>query len=389
MSDLDTELRGLREELNAAIPLPDFERVIGRARIRRGLQLAAIAAVVAVVAVAVPLVRAARSVPPATTPDAKDTSYILDFADLDHGYALARKCPRSTSGCAFTLYRTTDGGQTWALRYLPPALDPETGYGSATMYVLGPDAVLVDRPMRDGVDRTYSTDGGRSWHWVQTLDTGATAPLPHGALLTTRCGPQPYTETAGCPDVGTIQPRTGRFVATPTQPPLVAEQIGPSPTQSGGYWVVGRSRTTDEYGIAVSADSGRTWSVDELGLWGPDGPLTWSVVENTGVMYLLASSSVGALRVWSSTDGGKSWTFVYSEDSGPQVVGSPVAAGDGSLLVSDGMSTWKSGDGGRTFVKTEDQPFGVKWTRAGYLWLKVDRFELSGDGMHWWEFRVR
>lgn len=377
MSELDTELRGLRDELNAAIPLPDFEHVTGRVRARRRLQLGAIAAVV-VVAVAVPLLRATQSAPPATT-NAADTTYVLDFADPDHGYALARTCTPGVSGCAFTLYRTADGGRTWAPRHLPPALDPKTGYFAATMYVLGPDAVAIDQPARDHLDRMTSSDGGRTWQRSRQPGGGSeSAPLPRGALMTSRCG-VPVVRTNRCLEIGTIEPATGRFVRTPTQPPLVPMQFGPAATPSGAYWVVGQNATTDRYEIAVTADGGGTWSVSDLSASWSAGPPDWSVVENDGVMYVLADS-----RVWTSTDDGRTWTFASARSG---VAGSPIAARDGSLLVSDGASTWKSTDRGRTFVESDEKPFGVIWTRGGYLSLAP--FALSGDGLHWREFSVR
>jgi photosystem II stability/assembly factor-like uncharacterized protein len=393
MSDLDTELRGLRDELNAAIPLPDFERVTGRARNRRRLQLVTIVAVVAAVALAVPLLRAARSTP--ATKDSQRTSYVLDFADPDHGYAMARTCMPGASDCAFVLYRTADGGRTWGRRQLPPALNPTTGYRSATMYVLGPDAITIDRPDGDVLDRINSTDGGRSWDRTEPPDKGGfSAPLADGALLTARCGAQPYSKATHCPDVGTIQPGTGSFVATPTQPPLVPDQIGPAPTRDGRYWVIGRRPGTVQYSIALSADGGRTWSVSDLprpgaGVTEPEFVEvgTWSVVANEDALYVVAGD-----YVWSSTDGGRSWTYASSRDSAhptQAAVGSPIAAADRSLLVSDGTNVWRSTDRGRAFVKTDREPFGVKWTRGGYLWLKFDEFALSSDGLAWREFSVR
>lgn len=387
MSDLDTELRGLRDELTAALPLPDVERLSARARGRRRLQVVAIVAAVAAVAAAMPLVRAGRPATPATTHEERmNTSYVMDFADPDHGYALGRTCLPASSGCTFLLHRTADGGRTWASRTLPPALDTKAGYYSAVLYVLGPDAVAIG--WSDGTEpsRIHSTDGGRTWRRDDhPRQGGGAAPLDRGALLTARCAEQPFITAQQCSDLGTIRPDTGEFVATPAQPPRTPLQIGPTATRGGRYWAI--CVTAGAYAIAISADGGRTWSVSTLADDSWTRPNTWSVVEGDGVLYATNESDV-----WSSTDGGKSWTHASSSTSAlptAPAVGSPMAAGDGSLLVSDGTNTWRSADQGRTFVETLKEPLAVTWTRGGYLRLRVDRFALSDDGLSWREFSVR
>lgn len=389
MSELDSELRGLRDELTAAIPLPDLERVAGHARNRRRLQLVAIAVVVVAVAVTVPLLRASRSAPPATPLDARNTSYVLDFADHDHGYALTRTCPPGASSCVFALHRSADGGRTWTPRTLPPALDPETGYTSATMYVLGPDAVAIDRPKGHDSERVYTTDGGRSWHRQQQPRQGDTsAPLADGALFTSRCAEQPYSKTGHCPDVGTIDPKTGQFVSTPTQPPLALYyRLGPSPLRNGGYWVVGAT-ATGEAAVAITEDGGRTWSVGILppaDMWGGD-LRDLEVASSDGVLYAATGGDL-----WTSTDDGRSWLLVPENPSERELHGfSPLMAGaDGSVLVAGESESWRSTDRGRTFVKAGRGHFGVKWTRGGYLSFHSDQFALSDDGLNWREFSVR
>lgn len=393
MSDLDDDLRGLRDELTAAIPLPDVHAVTGRARARRRTQLGAIVAVI-VVALAVPVLRGMDT---NTRPAAKEppnTSYVLDFADPDNGYALVRHCPPGRSGCAFTLYGSTDGGRTWEKRSLPPALDPKTGYFNATMYVLGPDAVAIDRPKAADSDRIYSGDGGRTWHRNPKLYNGTTtAPLSkEAALMMTRCGEQPYSKIGPCAEFGTIRPDTGQFVVAPAQPSVVPDQLGPVAAMSGRFWVIGRTTEFGDLAIALTEDGGRTWSTSALNdptiVADPGG---WSVVELDGVMYVLASAANELEGVWRGQDG--DWRLVWARSAHlgevlPGLIGSPVVTEDGSLLLSDGKHVWESTDQGRTFSRTQDEPFSVKWTRGGYLRLNVGRFALSSDGVHWRGFQV-
>jgi photosystem II stability/assembly factor-like uncharacterized protein len=398
MSELDRDLRALRDELSASIPIPDVDGVAYRARTRRRLQIAVVAVVVAVVA-AVPVLRATEDrSQPATPESPKNTSYVLDFADEDHGYALARHCERGAGKCSFSLYRTTDGGRHWAPRNLPRPADPTTGYFDATLSVLGPDTVVIDRPNRSQTqvhsERTTSTDGGATWTAKPRRTELPPAPLPRLGRLTTICGDVAYDYDM-CTTLGAIDPQSGGFVVLPAQPPLVPTQFGRIATEDGTLWAVGRGATSDRWAIAVSKDGGRTWSDNTLDVEGTPDPGSWSVVERNGVMYA-TSGGQGYLAVWRSTDDGRSWRrmWVGSGHGGwpgvtPALVGSPVVTADGELILFDGTTSYVSRDQGLTFIRTGEAAVPVTWTRAGYLRSKVDRFELSTDGEHWREFKVR
>jgi photosystem II stability/assembly factor-like uncharacterized protein len=393
MSDLDARLRGLRDELNGAIPLPDVERVTGRARARRRTQLGAIMAVI-VVALTVPVLRALPFDEEAANPPAQNTSYLVDFADHDHGYALARTCVVGTEGCRYTLYRTKNGGDTWQPNKLPSPPDGETTYFGASLYVLGPDEVTIQRPRGNESDRITSTDGGRSWQTTQAMATvnADTAPLTRGSLLIGACGEIPHNGQ-GCDVIGSLDPSSGDFRALPQQPPLTNVKIGSAATESGRWWVTGQSRVTPlRTAVSVSEDGGRTWLTTDLD---PGAGTTTTVVEHDGVLYAVGGDSYDeqemdrGVGVWRSDDGGQSWERmgISSALIGP-VLGTPVVAGDGTITVSDGLAKYVSTDLGRTFYWEGDAAGGVKWTRAGYLRMNADKFALSTDGVRWREFTV-
>lgn len=381
MSELDTDLRGLRDELTAAIPIPDVARVTGRARTRRRTQLGAIGVVI-VVALAVPVLRALPFGKEAAAPP-ENTSYLVDFADPDHGYALARSCATGNEGCRYTLYRTADGGKAWQPRQLPKP-DNGASYFAATLYVLGPDAVAIDRPIGDKADRIHSDDGGRTWS--EAGPPGSPLPLNVGALVVGACGAKPH-RNQGCTDIGTIDSASGAFVPVPEQPPLTGISVGPVAMADGRWWAAGASASTHNGAVAVSDDGGRTWLSGELGAWAVPS----AVVERDGVLYAIGFAydvRITGLGVWRSGDDGRSWTLMGISDKLNAMVGSPVAASDGSLIVSDGTTVYVSTDEGGTFKRVGDAFGAVKWTRAGYLRMNVNKFALSTDGLNWREFTI-
>lgn len=381
MSELDTDLRGLRDELTAVIPIPDVDRVTGRARARQRTQLGAIVAVL-VVALAVPVLRALPFGKEAAAPP-QSTSYLVDFADPDHGYALARSCAKGNEDCRYTLYRTADGAKTWQPRQLPRP-DNGASYFAATLYVLGPDAVAIDRPVGDKADRIYSNDSGRTWNEA-TSARPAGSSLNVGELVVGACGAKPHL-SQGCTDIGVIDPDSGAFVPVPEQPPLTGISVGSVVTSGGSWWAGGTSLSTHNGAVAVSRDGGKTWLSGDLGEVVP-----LAVVERDGVLYAIGfahSVETSGLGVWRSDNGGRAWTLTGVTDKLNDVVGSPVAASDGSLTVSDGTSVYVSTNEGGSFKRVGDAVGAVKWTRAGYLRMNVDKFALSTDGLHWREFTI-
>jgi photosystem II stability/assembly factor-like uncharacterized protein len=145
MSELDTKLAALRDDLHEQISPPDLGQVTGMARqrtTRRRMQIGAVAAVVAV-SVAVPVLRALPGgQAPAGPPLPASMTVQLDFADPDHGFALGSDCPKPEAPCTLTLFATADGGQSWERRPLP---DGDQRYALGDVSVQDANRLSVSR----------------------------------------------------------------------------------------------------------------------------------------------------------------------------------------------------------------------------------------------------
>ncbi|MDQ3790805.1 MAG: glycoside hydrolase [Actinomycetota bacterium] len=401
MSELDSRLAALRDDLHGSITPPELVRLTARARqrtTRRRMQIGAVAAVVAV-SVAVPVLRALPDDHRPATPPLPDSMTIqLDFADTDHGYALGSDCPVPEGSCTLTLFATTDGGRTWERRPLP---DHDKRYSLGDVSVLGADRVVLSRVSeKKQWARVVSDDGGRTWHDASAGPAAAPAPIPDGTWLQTVCVGDEQ-DAAGCRiGVGTLSEDPERVAPAPSQPPLIEPVIGRSATEGGRYWAAGVERSSGRWAISVTSDGGRTWQTTRVSLPGEPAMIdAWSVVENDGVMYATLQGSIakgpfGLLAVFRSTDGGVTWTNTWRAT--PKTVlqamlGSAVATDDGRLLVYSATTGTHESTDGRTFTRSEVTiPGEVQWTRGGYVAQRGPHtYAMSTDGIRWRIFEIR
>jgi hypothetical protein len=395
MSELDTTLAELRDDLRSSIGRPDLGAVAARAgqrAVRRRMQVGAIAAVVAV-GLAVPVLRSVPGEPSPTTPPRVPVTYQVDFADPRNGYALGSACGDSAASCTITLLATADRGRSWRQRKLPGS---DKLYADGSLVVVDQNRLSLYRT--SGANRTVgslvSDDGGRTWETPVPTDmaAGPSRAIPTGTRLQRLC---PGDETGGTCEVGMIA--TGGLLSpVPGQPPAEVRVVGAAPTSRGRYWVVSQDSMTKRWSISVTSDAGRTWYTTPVDLpgepWPEDAP--WSVVESGDVLYATAVGRIGSgpfglMAVFRSTDGGVSWTQTWRATPATliqTVTGSAVATLDGRLLVySATEGTFVSTDGRQFSRSAEALPGPVTWTRGGYLAkVRDNEYDLSSDGGRSW-----
>jgi hypothetical protein len=411
MPDLDRDLALLSTELRDTVRQPDLDRVIERSRqrtTRRRTQLGAILAVLAVAA-AIPLLRtslrpaADRPVTPATTESVQlplESPYLLDidFADERHGYALKTTCINGRpAGCANQLLVTADG-EHWEARALPRVLSGANAL--PLLRVLGPNTVVLRREAVVGL-QFYSTDAGRTWQEVSWRDMPTIDAVPAGGIIDGMCA----AGESGCRfELIAIDPGTGRAARLATQPPVSSPNLLTRHPVAGGWWVYGKERSSGQWEVIETQDSGRSWKGHVL----PAGSAEhFSLATDGHALYVAAYGqlanltpprTIGLDAIFRSTDGGASWQRTWKAADGvePRAIdGDLIAAANGRLLVSTYLGpVWASSDGGARFQQAPEVGIsGYVWqTGAGYLVgsrageSKVYKF--STDGVRWKEISV-
>ena len=287
-----------------------------------------------------------------------------------------------------TIFRSTDGGTTWADVGAKATLDisaspflafgatPKFGWWIASIAIdpFNPDhAIFGTGATVYGTDDLTAADHGEPTTWSSAAAEGIEETAVND-LLVPRAGPCMlisavsdlggfcHTSLNRSPPVGMIEPiiDSGTSVAEAGEKPLDVALVG---YDGGGY----------------STDGGAQWSAMKL------------PVGSTAGAGVVAVNADGSSIVWApadaapeySTDGGQTWTVVSGLAEGAFPVADPVKAGvfydfdpaAGSLLVST--------DGGATFTtETTGLPAGVNpegtsslsqlhtvFGRAGDLWL--------------------
>lgn len=420
MPDVESRLTELRDELHAAVPVPDLATVTDRfrqRRTRRRMQLGAVAAVLAVSAVVPALrqldVRQPAAPPPTTSQTTSQTSptpgvtvlFDVQFAEDGSGYTVRGRCEEGTGEvltrpCALTLL-TTDDLETWVEVGPVPTPDRDDLHPVGQLSVLGPNELVFDwAATGDGAGsesaRMHSADGGRSWQDVPmpAVVTDTVAAIPDHAALQPACLAALQSQACGTPTFTVVWPGPGAPAVLADPPPLSNPRPGALPTADGQWWVLGNVPGTARWALAVSTDDGRTWTTTPL----DDGlptDLSMSVVSQGGTLYATASGtepgdSAGLRAIFRSDDDGRTWERTWRPVEGqlaPGHMAGLVAAADGTLHVYEYDRAFTSSDGGRTLEVTAEGRDGfVRWTRAGYVAVGTDSFELSPDGVHWREY---
>jgi photosystem II stability/assembly factor-like uncharacterized protein len=251
------------------------------------------------------------------------------------------------------VYKSTDAGKTWkhlGLRdaqqitaILVDPKDPNRVFVAAEGHPYGPNA-------ERGV--FCSTDGGQSFQKVLYKD-----------------------ENTGAADLAFDPANSQTIYAV-----LWAARVAPWEIRSGESFIAAGS------GLFKSTDGGNTWkqltkglpnAQDELGRIGvavaPSQP-------NRLYVSVEAKKNAGIYR---SDDGGESWQQVNGDrrigGRGPGAMGIAVAPDNPDVIYVANTTTWKSTDGGKTFVGFKGAPGGDDYQR---IWINAENpqiIALSSD----------
>jgi hypothetical protein len=374
------------------------------AGVQRRIRIGAVVAVLAV-GLSIPVIR--TYLEPITYSSLTETSfnlqpaivYNVEYADTRHGYALWGRCRPNGADCERKLLVSEDGNSWTRRSFDDPRLASPAKLDGRLVSLGGGRLVLSD--MAAGRFRT--TDGGRIWQEIPSTPEQMLTSLPPDGILEAAC-----TESVSDPSLCRRRrlmvtlPDTGLRAWLATPPPLGRVWPEPRRTPDGGWWVTGLDRATGNWGVAVSRDDGRSWTVTFLPAVNRVGfdriTLAWS----NSAVYALATGLVAnvaeprsLLGIFRSADGGSSWeqTWVGDGRQPRSLGGVGVVWQDGSLVVSpaDIGPGYKSVDGGRTFSAMLDGPrVGVvKKSGGGYVGELGGKYFRSLDGVGWTGVSVR
>ncbi|MBU2664908.1 hypothetical protein KOI35_15505 [Actinoplanes bogorensis] len=325
----ETQFERLRSDVGEAVRQPDFLSVrlrAARVRRRRAATTAAIflVTVLSLTGLGYAVQRDHRGAatfpggPTAETPWPRMTSVVATGKDL---YGVLVRCP----DCASELYATSDGGDSWQLRTVPPEPADADTPRSVSLVALAPgilgwrDARVI--PIHEAIsteptaDRLWiTTNGGGSWQKA-VVDRKPVAAVPAG------------TSAVGCelPAISTcavaaVDPATGTLAPLAAQPKgIVVDPSWPGQVNvpaGGRLWVPGLDPVTKKPAIATSADAGRTWRTHVFA----DGVAAVYQGGTTGMMYVprvaagpgptayaLTYRADDAVDARYTTDGGVTW----------------------------------------------------------------------------------
>jgi photosystem II stability/assembly factor-like uncharacterized protein len=242
------------------------------------------------------------------------------------------------------IYKSTDAGKTWTHLGLSDAQqvtaivvdpkNPDRLFVSIEGHPYGPSAVR-------GVFR--SVDGGKTFEKVLYKD-----------------------ENTGAADV-VMDPNDSQVLFAA----LWAARVAPWEVRSGAYFIIPGS------GLYKSTDGGSTWRPVTQGLPTADDGLSRIGIaiasSNSKRMYLNVETNKDKAGVYRSDDAGESWQLVNSDHRiggrGPGAMGIAVAPDNPDVLYVANTASWKSTDGGKTFVGWKGAPGGDDYQR---IWISTE-----------------
>jgi len=290
------------------------------------------------------------------------------------------------------VWKTTDFGNTW----MPIFDDQTTGsVGALAVSESDPNVIYVgsgeglQRPDLSTGDGIYkSTDAGKTWTHLGLRDAHQIAsitidPQDPNRLLVAALG-HPYgpnlergvfrstdggqtfqkvlykDENTGAADL-VLDPSNARTLYAV----LWAARVAPWEIRSGESFITAGS------GLFKSTDGGDTWRPLTAGLPGvQDGLGRIGVAVSTSQpnrLYATIEAKKDHAGIYRSDDAGESWTKVNDDHRiggrGPGAMGIAVAPDNPDIVYVANTSSWKSTDGGKTFVGFKGAPGGDDYQR--------------------------
>lgn len=200
----------------------------------------------------------------------------MSFVDAEHGFVMAHDPNRRP-----TIYRTSDGGATWAPATLPDPPDYKTAAGGltlqagwvkrfgTTLYLMAWGRQGVGSPYPDIHDRQYlfrSADGGATWAWmikvpsphiVMVSETRWLWIVPNDSVETVNGGQQWHPYASGYKQAAPVAPQLvfgDALVGYATVRGSIQRTV-----DGGGSWVEVSTPGTEPLSSPSPASSSRTF----------------------------------------------------------------------------------------------------------------------------------
>jgi len=300
------------------------------------------------------------------------------------------------------VWKTTDFGNTWF-----PIFDdqPSGSVGALAVAPSNPDSIYVgsgeglqrpDLAVGDGVYK--SSDAGRTWTHLGLRDAQQITAIvidpknPDRVFVAAEghpYGPNVERGVFRSLDGGKTfekvlykDENTGAadLVMDPGNPQVLyaalwAARVAPWEIRSGESFVIPGS------GLYKSTDGGTTWQPLTKGLpTGEDGLSRIGIAvapSDPQRVYLTVESKDKGAGIYRSQDAGASFDLVNSDHRiggrGPGAMGIAVAPGNPDVIYVANTTTWKSTDGGKTFVGFKGAPGGDDYQ---HIWISAQHPEM-------------